>query len=427
MEFKVQDVETNNEIIEQVSNEDINKYWNQFGKVISTEGIDNIIRLPYASSNIFANTIELAFYKHYPLRLDPNIIHLQIIHGISNHIKSNPEKYRNLFVEHNEKKHLEIFNYYLVMTSHAETWKESIIMLGNKIMDNMKCKLSIFNEKFSTTTKLDQTACQVGLMDCMQHYFTYGMLGGCGIPYIKLSGTPDDWKRLKESVSELRKIDLDWWLVELEPVLEQFYQASLGNVDKDFWTSICRWKSTSGTTPNITGWLCVFFPYYYGIVEPKKKSIADIRKSINIISDNEITIMIKEQLNDIQMIKVYKNDSVDILYAEYPYGKLIFNGKELKNGTIEENGILDNSIIYCISRPTKGLVINNELGNWKQNGICLDSNNLSSGISNIEFTYTNITDNIPHNMKVYSGFVGIHQDKITKELMPKVGMVIIYT
>merc|ERR1712048_446663 len=91
----------------------------------------------------------------------------------------------------------------------------------------------------------------------------YTMCCGCGFPSITLTGTPEDWKKIRAKAASFSKYDLDWWLKGLLPVLDQFVAAARGNPDVDFWRSLCM-IDTGGSDPEyeaLTGWAQVFFPY----------------------------------------------------------------------------------------------------------------------------------------------------------------------
>jgi len=91
--------------------------------------------------------------------------------------------------------------------------------------------------------------------------FNYISICGCGIPSIELTGTPEDWESIRDRASALRDFDMGFWIDHLDPVLEQFVNASKGRADKSFWTSICNLLGGSGIRSPITGWIQVFFPY----------------------------------------------------------------------------------------------------------------------------------------------------------------------
>jgi hypothetical protein len=121
---------------------------------------------------------------------------------------------------------------------------------------------------FSNTTKIDLVVSQIALMDICKYYFEYRFVGGCGIPYIELMGTVDDWKKLREKVSALSRFSLEedkhleLWLKEMISILDHFVSASEGSPDLYFWGSVCNLGGGSGSKGKpLTGWITVFFPY----------------------------------------------------------------------------------------------------------------------------------------------------------------------
>ena len=67
-----------------------------------------------------------------------------------------------------------------------------------------KEKKEIFDFNFSTTTETIKTVGYATLMCGMQKYFEYEVhLCGCGIPYILLDGTLEDWNKIKENIKNL--------------------------------------------------------------------------------------------------------------------------------------------------------------------------------------------------------------------------------
>ena len=51
------------------------------------------------------------------------------------------------------------------------------------------------------------------------------------------------------------------WILALEPILEEFIQASKNNINHEFWENIYKRRGGSGG-PYITGWVIHFFPYF---------------------------------------------------------------------------------------------------------------------------------------------------------------------
>ena len=75
-----------------------------------------------------------------------------------------------------------------------------------------------------------------------------------------LEGTPEDWSLLRDKALSLGQFDLEWWTVELKPILDQFVDAASGNVDVEFWRRIYKLKEAYGTH-SVNGWILDLFPY----------------------------------------------------------------------------------------------------------------------------------------------------------------------
>ena len=88
-----------------------------------------------------------------------------------------------------------------------------------------------------------------------------------------MEGTEKDWQKVVQKAHSLRQYDLDWWMDELEPVLQKIADAAGGEVDTLFWQSICKKRETiveendtyCGEGPfrvdEISGWVIKFYPY----------------------------------------------------------------------------------------------------------------------------------------------------------------------
>jgi hypothetical protein len=110
-------------------------------------------------------------------------------------------------------------------------------------------------------------------MDVCQHYFQFGMAGGCGIPRIDLLGTVADWRLLRLKAEGLKRFELPQstekeirrfsvWLGALLPALDHFVSAAEGNPEAAFWGSVCNVRDFYGEAMDpITGWIAVFYPY----------------------------------------------------------------------------------------------------------------------------------------------------------------------
>jgi len=133
---------------------------------------------------------------------------------------------------------------------------------------------------FSTTTAAEKIASEITIMESMKAYFDYVLMYlGCGIPEVTLLGTAEDWQKIIDKTKKLEKYDLKWWTDELEPVLQEFVNASQGKINKEFWLNVFnveRYKAGSGSAQKIDGWIVKFFPYGS---DGKRKSLYQIESS----------------------------------------------------------------------------------------------------------------------------------------------------
>ena len=115
----------------------------------------------------------------------------------------------------------------------------------------------------------------MSIMSSMKHYLDYEcMICGCGIPYINLEGTLDDWVELKKKTENLKKYEINWWIETLIPILDKIVETKKGNIDIEFWRDFIKINKKEVTRygPSgmrkwtekhdfISGWMIKFFPY----------------------------------------------------------------------------------------------------------------------------------------------------------------------
>jgi hypothetical protein len=102
------------------------------------------------------------------------------------------------------------------------------------------------------------------LFDAYSPYFTLVLGYICGIPSITLTGTVDDWQKIRSRVDELGRFGLRAWCRSLRPITYQFIRAAQGNVDKEFWQHIYGSVRRGCGSSFVTGWITRFYPYLHG-------------------------------------------------------------------------------------------------------------------------------------------------------------------
>lgn len=254
----------------------IAKQWARENNVINpiAYSFKNDIFCNLGQDNFFKFMVE-AYADHRPIVLSPDIIWNLIAQGFCQHVNNNPEALRDRIVYH-EKGKIE-----LTITTNEELhspnvkWDELLDVFDKQIAESTKDNLAdVMRADFSTTDKTARIVSQMTLMSSVKAFFDYSVIyATCGIPSITLEGTPEDWLKVRNKAIQLRKydLDLDWWLIDLIPILKEFFQASQGNVHKAFWRNIvkkdrpeefvgggCSW----GDRPTeLDGWFLKLMPY----------------------------------------------------------------------------------------------------------------------------------------------------------------------
>lgn len=207
-----------------------------------------------------------AFNEHRPLVLSPDAVWITIAQGVAQHMAVHGERLRSRFVAHAGKLDLVFRCSGWAEGSPENPWPEAFASWSGQIRDHVGAALhDALVCDFSTTGPVERAVSQIVLMDVFERYFRYVFVGICGIPAVTLEGAPADWDRLVEKVDGLAAFDLDWWLVHLRPVCEQFARASRGDVDLDHWRGICKLRSQYGGDV-INGWVARLFPYLRAFV-----------------------------------------------------------------------------------------------------------------------------------------------------------------
>ena len=214
-------------------------------------------------SHSFISGMREAFWHHRPVTLSPDMIWVLIAQGFSHHVNANAEALRDRVVDFEGKKELTCVCD--VEFIEQIDWEQTVDSFAIKIAENTKGDIAeIIRADFSTTTQIERIASEITLMSAVKDYFvlTAAMIG-CGIPYVVLEGTPNDWQRVYDKAMQLRDYDLEWWIDELEPILRQIVASSKGEIDKRFWRNMFRvhTKKAYGTPECLDGWMAKFFPY----------------------------------------------------------------------------------------------------------------------------------------------------------------------
>ena len=189
------------------------------------------------------NGFYIAHCKHYPIRLKPDDIWLLILQTFSNHVNANSEQLRKYFVNFEGKKTLQI-----------KYGKESIKDIDKKTLEDFSVQINeqmkkilgeeiiqILTSDFTTANNDSLIISKLSIMGAFQKYFDYNMeLAPCGIPYIILEGTADDYQKIEEKAEKLIKYEFDWYINRIIPHIQKMIDGKMGKIDNDYFRDIIK-------------------------------------------------------------------------------------------------------------------------------------------------------------------------------------------
>ncbi|WP_238010017.1 DUF4419 domain-containing protein [Dactylosporangium sp. AC04546] len=204
------------------------------------------------------SAVAQAFAQHRPLVLSPDAVWLTIAGGVAQHVRLHAERLRPRLVGHQGRRRL-VMPVDGPMPDDAASWAFLVEGLSKQLDD-----VGLFECDFSTSTETDRIAGRIVLMDVHSPYFSYWLTCVCGIPSVTLSGTVEDWKRIRERVDALERFELQTWCRSLAPIADEFVRAAAGAPDVAFWRRVYNPVDAYGGEV-ITGWVTRFYPYLKGV------------------------------------------------------------------------------------------------------------------------------------------------------------------
>ena len=130
---------------------------------------------------------------------------------------------------------------------------------------------------FTTTTKDSEIVCKMTIMGAFKKFFEFQLeIIGCGIPYLIVEGTAEDYKKILTKCQVLKKYQFEWYINLIIPCIQKMVDAKEGKVDIGFFKRVVQKKeitesrnATSGDDEPedmkikyISGWILKFFGYF---------------------------------------------------------------------------------------------------------------------------------------------------------------------
>ena len=155
----------------------------------------------------FVAAVHSAYAQHRPLVLSPEMLWLLVAQGFANHVNLNAESMRHHFVPFEGKKKVVVRRDEFLKGSPENDWAGTYNEFAGKLVQFIgKENHDRIVWSFSTTGLEERAANDLVLMDAMKSYFEFGMATACGIPYVALEGTAEDWSRLHDKAEELGNV-----------------------------------------------------------------------------------------------------------------------------------------------------------------------------------------------------------------------------
>ena len=207
-------------------------------------------------------TVEEAYNMHLALELSAEDFWTAISQVVSMYLsdKTNAEKYRQRFVNHEGQKELKVFT----SADSTSEWIRFVDEIADMIEGNMNPDfVKLMTTPFSATTKLESTIFKISLMEAAQHYFKYQCFTFCGIPEIAIKGTVGDYKEIKRRLNKIGTMvgGLKWWTDKINGTMDKIIDTLNGKRDLNWWKSIVTidWRE-SGIPVVMSGWISDFVP-----------------------------------------------------------------------------------------------------------------------------------------------------------------------
>ena len=219
----------------------------------------------FQATSLFFQAVHQCFEAHHPLVLRPEVLMHLIVHEVATTVNRYTDEFRHLFTGSAQKERIDVRHDGLVHRDPNSPWDEAIRSFEPELQKVVPAGImEHMLPGFSTETPITRAASLVAFMDAAQKFYDYHTHTMCGIPEIRLLGTPEDYRRIMvaaQQLSERFESRLGTYFHHLLPVLHTLYQQANGApVDEHFWSSIYKFKSSSGTD-RFNGWLSAFVNY----------------------------------------------------------------------------------------------------------------------------------------------------------------------
>jgi hypothetical protein len=139
--------------------------------------------------------------------------------------------------------------------------KDIIKDFCEQISENIgKELIDILTPNFSTSNENSIIAGKVSIMSAFNNFFDYEvMMISCGIPYIILEGSLNDWENILNKLKFLSKYD--FYIKNMEKDIIEIINTKKGKIDLEFWSKIIMETKIKEEISNP----CIFPPHFHEV------------------------------------------------------------------------------------------------------------------------------------------------------------------
>jgi hypothetical protein len=225
----------------------------------------------YAAKNGLVFACLEAYNNHHNLVLRPDDIWLAILTQLSAYVNGNSSSLQPLLLHSQQRtlNQLHIETPLSPKTDHAQLAQRMAALVSQQQHLRDPSLLQDFIlPAFSTTLPSDTAVASIALLGTMQKYFVYSWGTRCGIPAVRLLGTPQDWANLAgRCAAYLGKGVFGaeaerWYRIALKPVLdglEESFREPGGQKARLFWSRVVDKEEPNGSGKvAYSGWVTAF-------------------------------------------------------------------------------------------------------------------------------------------------------------------------
>lgn len=213
--------------------------------------------------NCFLRAVVIAFSHHLPLRLKPDHVMQAILSGFNiwvNEMGGKDKLVANKLVDPEKKKIVVDID-----PSSEEGWDAAMDILGHELEKTITDSnlIRILKASYTTTTPSMMRVKNLTIASIMKKFINISFQTLCGIPYVTLEGSPEDWEKLKVVTNALLSLadgELNWWLTPLNHALDVMIETASGKNTEEKWINFLNHQSSSGFH-GCNGWINAFFPF----------------------------------------------------------------------------------------------------------------------------------------------------------------------